>query len=371
MNHTGHTAVAGAGRPAGRLPSGAPPARAAGTGAWVVVRAMAWGVGAAIVAALLVAPSLGLTALWNVLIPVAPALLVFAPGVWRNLCPLSTTALAARRWGWSRRRHLSAHGQARLFLAAVALLYLIVPLRHVALDSNGPLTGALLLAVAALALTLGSVFEWKSAWCSSLCPVHPVERLYGAVPALTPPNAHCQACERCLLVCPDSTAQMHPLLVRHPASARWGGVLIAGGLPGFILGWFLVAARLGPLETAALGPAYGLPTLGLAGSLGAFLLAARLLGPARERTLVLAFAAAAVSTYYWFRIPMLFGFGPAHRDGVLVDLRHTLPPAFPWITRTATTALFVSWFLLRTRVRRAWTVRPPFATAATSPRLGG
>ena len=329
------------------------------------VRTAVWLVGVAIIAALFVAPEVGLTAVWNVLIPVAPALLVFAPGVWRNVCPLSTTALAARRWGWSRRRHLSAEGQAGLFLLGVLLLFVIVPLRHVVLDTDGPVTALLLLGVAALALTLGSVFEWKSAWCSSLCPVHPVERLYGAAPIVTPPNAHCEACERCMSVCPDSTPNVHALLVKHPRTAYVAGVLLAGGLPGFILGWFLVAERLGPTEAAGLSLAYSLPAAGLGISLATFLLARAALGAQSERILALLFGAAAVSTYYWFRIPLLFGFGPPHRDGLLVDLSSTLPASFPWISHFVTTTVFGLWFLGRLHVRRSWTVRPAFAARAT------
>lgn len=329
--------------------------------AWHAVRGAVWVLGAGIVALLLCAPPIGLTALWNVLIPVAPALLVFAPGVWRNVCPLATTALAARRWGWSRKRPLAPAGQAVLFLSAVVLLYMIVPLRHVVLDVDGPLTAALLLATAALALTLGSVFEWKSAWCSSLCPVHPVERLYGVAPAATPANAQCGACARCLTVCPDSTPAVHPLLVRTPRTSYLTGMLLAGGFPGFVLGWFLLTERLGPVEPASLTLAYALPLAGLAISLATFLLLRVALGERHDRVLVMLFAAVAVGSYYWFRLPLLFGFGPAHRDGLLVDLTGTLPRAFPVISRIVTTSVFGLWFLSRLNVRRSWTVRPPFA----------
>jgi len=44
---------------------------------------------------------------------------------------------------------------------------------------------------------------------------------------------------------------------------------------------------------------------------------------------------------------------------MLVDLTATLPSWFPVASQAATTALFVYLLVLRTPMRRAWTVRPP------------
>ena len=98
--------------------------------AWRVAQGAVWLVGVAIVVALVVAPSVGITAVWNVLIPVAPALLVFAPGLWRNLCPLATTALFARHVGLSAGVRVSPAAQERLNAIGLAALLLVVPLRH-------------------------------------------------------------------------------------------------------------------------------------------------------------------------------------------------------------------------------------------------
>ena len=147
--------------------------------AWRSVQVVVWLVGVGIFVALLVAPALGLHAFWNVLIPVAPALLVVAPGLWRNICPLAATALFWRHVGLSQRRRINAHWQARLGLMGVVALLLIVPLRHVVLDLNGPATALALALLAACSVVMGLLFEWKSGWCSGACPVHPVEKLYG------------------------------------------------------------------------------------------------------------------------------------------------------------------------------------------------
>ena len=137
--------------------------------AWTAAQLLVFLIGAGIVLALLVRPALGLYLLWDVLIPVAPLLLVMAPGVWRNVCPLGTFSILPARMRLSRRRVVSRRWQSRLFAGAVGLLLLIVPLRHVVLDLYGVATGIVLLAAAALALGLGVVFDWKSAWCSGLC----------------------------------------------------------------------------------------------------------------------------------------------------------------------------------------------------------
>ncbi len=331
---------------------------------WRVVQVAVWLVGAGIFAALILRPAIGLHAFWNVLIPVAPALLAFAVGLWRNICPLASTVLLPRHMGASKRLRLSAGTQGTLALLGTAALLLIVPLRHTVLDTNGPATALVLGLLAALGVTLGFFVEWKSGWCSGLCPVHPVEKLYGQQVALTVPNAHCDLCHRCVAPCPDSTPAVHPLSVGHPWTRGLAGLLLAGGFAGYIVGWFFVPDYADGSGWQHLGVAYGRPFLGMAISLALFLLL-RVSLPARHRgTLILGFAAAAISAYYWFRLPALFGFGPYPGDGSLVDLRDTLPAWFPWISRFATTALFAWWFLLRRGIHRAWGRRPTYAPTA-------
>lgn len=328
---------------------------------WRGIQWAVWLVGVAIFVALLVEPDLGLHAFWNVLIPVAPALLAFAPGLWRNICPLASTALFPRHMGYSRRRSMSAAWQARLLFLGVALLLLLVPLRHVVLDLNGPATALVLGVLTIIAVVMGTVFEWKSGWCSALCPVHPVERLYGQQALYVPPNAHCEACQRCVSPCPDSTPAIHPISGSRVWIRQMGGTVLVGGFAGYIIGWFFVPDWAGAEGWHHLGQAYAVPFLGLGISLFVFL-ALRMALPRRARhVLVLAFAAAAISAYYWFRLPMLFGFAPHPGDGMLVDLRGTLPRWFPAVSRATTTLLFFWWFLGRSTVHRSWSIRPHYA----------
>lgn len=336
---------------------------------WRAVQTLVWLVGVAIFTALMVAPAIGIHAFWNVLIPVAPALVAIAPGLWRNICPLGTTALFARHMGLSSRRKISRALQGWLALLGVALLYLIVPLRHVMLDTSGPATALALAAVAALALAIGMSCEWKSGWCSGPCPVHPVEKLYGSKPAASFPNAHCHTCEQCVSTCPDSTPGISPLSDDQSAAQRAAGILMVGGFAGFIWGWFHVPDYAGWEGWHHLTFAYGMPFVGFAVSLLAYLILERIV-PAHKTLLRLGFAAAAISCYYWYRLPALFGFGPFPGDGMLIDLRMVLPAWFPAASRFATTGFFFWWLLGRPRSARTWLVRPPFSaeTARTGRR---
>ena len=64
-------------------------------------------VGLAVVAALMFVPALGLNLFWNLIIPIAPALLVIIPGIWRNICPMATIGLLPRHLRLSRRKKVS------------------------------------------------------------------------------------------------------------------------------------------------------------------------------------------------------------------------------------------------------------------------
>lgn len=327
---------------------------------WRVLQAVFFLVGAVILGALFISPRLGLHLLWNVLIPVAPALLVIAPGLWRNVCPMGTTSLMPRHLGLSRRKHLSAAAQGWMAVGALALLLVIVPLRHVILDTNGYAIGAALVAVAALTVGLGMVFEWKSAWCSGLCPVYPVELLYGEEPLVSVKNAHCRSCENCVLPCKDGTPDLHPANASSQAAARWSGLILAGGFPGFIWGWYQVPNYEGLEGFKHLHIAYGYPLVAMAAALCAFLALRAVLGAFRERMLVRVFAAAAVIAYYWFKAPVMLGFGE-NPAAALIDLHAALPEVTPWVLRGIVIAAFAWLLVLKPSRGRVWAIKPATA----------
>lgn len=329
--------------------------------AWRAAQYAAWLCGAGIFAAVVLTPHAGLHALWNVLIPAAPALFAFVPGVWRNICPLGATALAARRLRGPGAHRLSPAAQAYLQLLGVAALLLIVPLRHVALDVSGAATALALAAMAAAAALVGACFDGKSGWCAGLCPVHPVERLYGTRPALTVRNAHCQTCGHCVVPCPDSTRYADAQGHGAPTAAHLARTILIGSFAGFVWGWFHVPNARGPvgIDAPAFAFAYAMPLGCGTVSMGAYLVL-RHLTPERHRTrLARTFAAAAIACYYWYRLPALFGFGMFPGDGMLVDLHTMLPAWFPLVSRCMTTLLFFWWIAGRRDTGPTWALRPP------------
>src|SRR5665647_746693 len=97
---------------------------------WRLVQFAVWLVGATILTCLIFFPGIGIHMFWNILIPVAPAILVVFTGVWRNVCPMATTALLPRHFKLSKSRRLSTMQIAKLNLISIIGLFVIVPLRH-------------------------------------------------------------------------------------------------------------------------------------------------------------------------------------------------------------------------------------------------
>lgn len=327
---------------------------------WLSLQILFWALGAFLFFSLLYFPDLGLLLFWNVLIPVAPALLVVATGLWRNVCPLATTTLLPRHLGLSAKKIMPVEWQGKLSLLAVIALYLIVPLRHAIFNTNGQATAVLLFLCALTGISMGLVFDWKSGWCSTLCPVSPVEKLYGENTWMSMPNAHCKECVNCSIPCPDSTPNFHPALSKKTIYHRLSSLLLVGGLPGFIWGWFHVPDHEGIENLMVMLSVYEYPLIGTLVSLFLFLLIKPFTPAHWERKLVGTFAASAVSCYYWYRIPALFGFGRFAKDGLLIDLSTALHhQTITWIC-VGVTVFFFWWLVWRTPNKRSWSIRPAF-----------
>ncbi len=323
---------------------------------WRSAQLLSWGAGMFIWVALIVKPNLGLNLLWNVLIPVAPALLVVAPGIWRNVCPLGSMSLVPHHLGLSRDKRMSSAWRGRLFLGAFCLLVLVVPLRKVLLDTNGPVLAAILAVVGLLAIGLGSIFKWKSGWCSSLCPVYPVELLYGARPLASVPNAHCSSCLNCVAPCSESTAGLTPLTAMNTKLGRMVGVVLTGFFPGFVWGWYNVPTYSGWDGFQHLHVAYGIPFAAGGATLVVYLFL-RTAWPTKEPLTASIFAAAAIITYYWFRLPPVFGIG-APNAAMIVDISPWLPAWSATALRILTVVAF-GWLMVMRPGWRAWETPPP------------
>ena len=337
----------------------------AGKLGWRVAQVLVWAVGMFIWGALIIKPELGLHLLWNVLIPVAPALFVFAPGIWRNVCPLGSMSLMPRHLKLSKRKIMSEALRARLIVGSLVLLFVIVPLRHVLLDTNGLALALALAVVGLLAIALGFIFEWKSGWCSSLCPVYPVEVLYGSEPAASMPNAHCGPCSRCVSPCSESTPGVTPIDASEHPLGKKAGLFLVAAFPGFVLGWYLVPTYEGWEGFRNLHTAYGIPYGLGAASLVVFLLLRQAM-PNQRELLARVFAAAAISIYYWFKLPAIFGYGSNPAAAMITDVHMHFPYWVEHVLQAAGIVIFGWMLVLRNGKRRGWEIRPPFAPERAS-----
>ncbi len=325
---------------------------------WRIVQLSLVMVGLVIVFSLIVFPTLGIHLFWNILIPIAPLLLVVATGLWRNICPLGTTSLLPRHMNLSKRKKLNVKQTSKINLIAVIALFILVPLRHAFFNMNGLATAILLISFGVIAIILGLHYEWKSAWCSGLCPVHPVEKLYGLKYKLKLPSVHCDLCHRCTTPCPDKTDGINPLLLKKNINQKLVGVLMVGAFPGFVWGWFQVRDFQYITSLYQLISVYIFPVLGLFITTMVYLALQKHI---QEKVLTSVFSFLAVACYYWFRIPALFGFGVFPGDGMLIDLTEILPE---WIITSVVggLALFFFWWIVLSKEHHfSWVVRPKYA----------
>jgi hypothetical protein len=328
--------------------------------AWKLFQIISWFGGLVLLALLFFIPDIALNIFWNMLIPLAPMIFLIIPGTWRNICPMAIANLLPRKYGFSTKLKPSAKTISVFNLIGLTALYFIVPLRHAIFNDSGFATGMLILSMVFMGIILSFFYEWKSAWCSGFCPIHPVEKLYGSNALISVSNAHCESCANCIVPCPDSTPNIHPLLVQKSSIQQINGYLIIGGFPGFIWGWFQVPDSLSFDSLHNLKAIYLHPFSGLLISLICFVLIKKIIASKHEKKLIATFAASSISTYYWFRIPALFGFSPFKSEHPLIDLSATLDPV--WLT--GTTWLLIGFFyyqlVFRKQHKTSWSIRPSF-----------
>ena len=265
--------------------------------AWRAVRLVGVLVAAVVVVALFVRPAGALFAFWRLIVPVIPLLLVVAPGLWRNLCPLATVNQVPRLLDRTRARvsprWLAQYG----YVIAVTLFLAVVVNRKVVFNTDGPALGVLLIAIFVAAFVGGATLKGKSGWCSSMCPILPVQRIYGQTPFVLVRNSHCEPCVGCTKNCYDFNptvaydADMYDDDRAFVAYRRW----FVGLFPGFVLAYFQVPAH----PPASLPVVYGhtltyaLVSLALFLTLDVFLRATPVVLPAL-------FGGAAFVIYYWY-----------------------------------------------------------------------
>lgn len=271
---------------------------------WLTAQLIGVAATGALIVGLWAAPKIALAALWNVAIPLLPASFLINPQIWRNVCPLATLNLLPN--GLAARRALEAHLLPAAGVIGMVLLIVLVPARRGLFNTDGTALAVVILAVALAAASLGAFFDLKAGFCNAICPVLPVERLYGQHPLLAVDNPRCTPCTMCTpRACIDlapakSVAQV---LGRSRRSHRWLTIpygIFAAAFPGFVIGYYLTAD--GPLTV--MGNVYLTVTAWAAGSYLVTAAAVVGLGLKAVGTMP-ALGAIAIACYYWFAAPVV------------------------------------------------------------------
>lgn len=265
-------------------------------------------------------PSLGLWLFWSIFVPFAPLIFFVIPGLWRNMCPLASANQLPREMRWSLNLTIPNWLHEYGYVIAIGLLFLIIPARKFLFDNYGISLAILMLIFVFFAFVGGLLFKGKSGWCASVCPLLPIQQIYGQTPLINIRNYHCRPCVGCVENCYDfnpSVAYAAQLnnKKKHYVNYR---LFFVASLPGIIWGYFTI-------------PAY--PILSIAGIYLAFLSSIMvssfvffcLLTFIKVDPLTIAsiYGAVAFSLFYWFVIPIM-----------VLNIETALGLSFPLYTAT-------------------------------------
>jgi NADPH-dependent 2,4-dienoyl-CoA reductase/sulfur reductase-like enzyme/ferredoxin len=306
---------------------------------WPVGRTLSLATFVAVVIAMFVRPAGGLFVLFGVIVPLLPAVFFLAPGLWRNVCPLATSNQLPRMAGISRVKNPPPLLYGRGYLVAATLFFGIAGSRLAGLDRNGTATGAVLLAAGTAAFAGGLLYKGKSGWCSSICPLFPLQRAYGRTPFVTVPNRQCPECVGCAKNCYDFRPGPAYQADLNDPDRSWSAPrkLFAASLPGFVLGFFTLAGDTEP----SLAHRYAILLLFVLVAVGSFF-ALEALTPLTDSVLTAGYAAIALNAFYWFAGPVL--------AASLAEITGWSLPWLRWAIRALLLVATVLW-LARTRVR--------------------
>ena len=287
----------------------------------------------------------GLKLWWKLAIPLLPALWLTAPGLWRNLCPLAASNQTPRLFKFT--RGLTIPDWYREYAPVVGMVAFIgfVASRHPLFNDSGVGTAALIGGSLVGAFIGGIVFKGKSGWCSSICPLLPVQRVYGQEPYVKVPNSHCQPCVGCTKNCYDFNPRVAYLADMNDPDPHYTGYrrLFVGLFPGLVYCYFTLP------EHISTGGDYGRFAVYMGVSAAIFFLLETFLKTSVIKVTTL-FGATAISIYYWFA------------PTTLADTWFDHSQAFQWAARGVVWALAAGWLvrnLLKERTFIAVTQAPP------------
>ena len=299
---------------------------------WMVLRWTCVCIAIVIATLLFRAPEIGLTLFWMVLVPILPAVFMLAPGVWRNICPMAALNQTPRLLGFTRGLAHTPLIREYSYVFGIALFFLLVSSRKWLFDTSGMATGLLIVIGLAGAFLGGVVFKGKSGWCSSICPMLPVQRVYGQTPMLLVGNSHCRPCVGCSKNCYDFNPGVAYLADQYDSDPHYSGYrrVFVGILPGFILAFYSL-----PTGSDA-ATVFGTVLVAGGLSLSVFHLLDTFLKLPTNRLTVI-FGALAFTIYYWFA-------GASWFQGMsLLSGNWDVPQLGVWSVRIAVVVLALHW----------------------------
>ena len=325
---------------------------------WYALRAASVATALAAAALLAVNPDKGLALLWKVLVPSLPLIMLVMPGLWRNLCPMAALNQVPRLAGFTRGIAHTPRIREYSFVVGIALFFALVSSRKWLFDTNGFASAALVLFGLGGAFLGGLIFKGKSGWCSSICPLLPVQRLYGQAPFAMLPNAHCKPCVGCTKNCYDFNPSIAYLADQYDDDRHYVGYrrLFAGALPGFVYAFYTAPSH------ESLSTIYTHFGLFCALSLAVFQFLDTFLKVQRNR-LTVVFGAAAIALYYWFVTP-------AMASGIEQLAGLAVPPSVPWALRTVVIGIALVWVVRCFRTERLFLEHVIQKTAQQGARVG-
>jgi NADPH-dependent 2,4-dienoyl-CoA reductase/sulfur reductase-like enzyme/ferredoxin len=328
--------------------------------AWHVVRALGVAAAIGIAVLLVVRPEQGLFLLWQLVIPVVPAVFLVAPGLWRNACPLAALNQLPRLAGFTKGLAHTPAIREYSFVVGIVAFFALVSARKFLFNGDGLATAVLIFAALGLAFLGGVVFKGKSGWCSSVCPMLPVQRLYGQTPFVTVPNSHCRPCVGCTKNCYDFNPKVAYLADQYDDDRRYVGYrrFFAAVFPGFVAAFYLVPDP----------PAVTVPRMYfefaayMAVSLAAFT-TLETFAKVRANTLTALFAVIAFNVYYWFSAATFVG-AVSQLAGASTEA------LWVWAIRGAVLAVTAVWLVRTLLVERRFVALSVATAAAPAARLG-
>ncbi len=312
---------------------------------WHVLRVISVSCAIATGLILFILPEVGLTIFWKFFVPSLPILFFVAPGLWRNICPMAALNQTPRLFKFTRALTIPKWFKEYSYVIGIGLFLVIVPTRKVIFNQNGIALGIVVFASLLTAFAMGSLFKGKSGWCSSMCPLLPVQRIYAQTPFVKIPNSHCQPCVGCTKNCYDFNPQVAYLADLNDDDPRYANYrkFFVGLFPGLILGFYGVADP----QTLGDVPAMYFQILTyMCLSLGLFMLLTTFSHVSAHKITTL-FAAAALNIYYWYNIPTL-----TNAIAALFGQGQTAPDWLIWTLKGLLLALTLAW-IVRTYVKES------------------